>query len=111
MTPTAEQLLKTIRNLPAAERRRLFEMAEAEHLLSPLANQPENEKNKFQLAMGWIKENRQKYDGQWVALDGDKLLASGTDGKKVHAEAQSRGVDVPFMHRISANETEPSGGW
>ena len=111
MTPTVEQLIETIRNLPDSERKRLFDLAESENLRQFSENQAKKEDEKFQLAMKWIQENREEFDRQWVALDGDTLLASGTDGKKVHAEAQSKGVKVPFMHRISIKETHPFGGW
>jgi len=59
----------------------------------------------------WIEKNRIEYAGQWVALDGDILLAHGADGKKVHTEAQAKGVKTPLMHRVSIKETQPFGGW
>ena len=69
------------------------------------------DEDKFRLAMKWIGEHREEFDGQWVALDGDTLLAHGTDGKKVHAAAQAKGVKTPLMHRVSIKETQPFGGW
>ena len=111
MTPTAEQLIETIRNLPEAEREKFFDLAEAENLHRFPEKRTPAEDVKFRQAMKWIKDNREQYKGQWVALDGDKLLASGTDGQKVHAEARTKGVEFPFMHRVSVKETDPFGGW
>ena len=68
------------------------------------------DQERFRRSMNWIHENREEFDGQWVALDGDTLLAHGDDGKEVHAEAQKKGVKTPLMHRVSIKETQPFGG-
>ena len=34
--------------------------------------------------MRWLAEHRHEYGGQWVALDGDKLLASGPNAREVY---------------------------
>lgn len=67
---------------------------------------------KFQKALKWIEKNRQEYLGKWVCLDGDKLIASGDDAKKVYAEAKAKGIEIPFIEQV--REKEPSaywGGW
>ena len=49
---------------------------------------------RFQRALRWIEENKAQYLGQWAAVDGDRLLAAGADGKQVYAEAVAAGVAV-----------------
>lgn len=59
----------------------------------------------------WIEENRTEYAGQWIALDGDRLLSYGADGRKVYAEAKSQGVKVPFVVHLESLNEMPFGGW
>ena len=33
----------------------------------------------------WIKENRAEYAGQWIVVDGDRLIAANVDGHKAFA--------------------------
>lgn len=67
---------------------------------------------KFQKALRWIDEHRAEYLGKWVCLDGETLIAHGTDAKQVYAEAKSKGIKIPFIEQV--HEKEPSaywGGW
>lgn len=110
MNPTFEQVIEVIRQLPLNEREKVKSWLENESTAEK-PNDFEDRQARFQRSMKWIQENREKYDGQWVALDGEILLAHGADGKKVHAEAQAKGVKTPLMHRVSIKETKPFGGW
>ena len=112
MNPTFEQAIEVIRQLPPTEREKVKDWLEHEsgnEAAKP--NDFEERQARFQRSMRWIQENREKFDGQWVALDGDTLLAHGTDGKAVHAAAQAKGVKTPLMHRVSIKEIQPFGGW
>lgn len=116
MMQTAEQIIESVRALPLSEKEKFFDLAEEEKLKilseKELKNTELEMKNeRFRLSMQWIQKNREEFDGQWVALDGENLLAHGTDGKNVHAEAQAKGVKTPLMHRVSIKETQPFGGW
>jgi len=46
--------------------------------------------------MAWIENNRSRYAGQWVALDGDRLIACGNDPLVFKEKARSEGVERPF---------------
>jgi hypothetical protein len=60
----------------------------------------------------WLEENREKYLGQWVALDGDRLLASGSTAKEVYSKAKAEGVEIPFVELVTGREPVSStGGW
>lgn len=59
----------------------------------------------------WIRAHRNEYAGQYVALDGEQLLAAGESGRAVLAEARKLGVPVPFITRIEAPDELPFGGW
>lgn len=47
--------------------------------------------------MRWLRENRQAYGGQWVALDGDHLIAHAATAAEVYAAAAEAGVSLPFV--------------
>jgi hypothetical protein len=59
----------------------------------------------------WLLEHGGEYAGEWVALNGDCLLAHGTDGRLVLSEARRAGVDVPFVVRVESTDELPFGGW
>jgi|SRR4051812_48282540 hypothetical protein len=112
MTPNLEQAIEIIRQLPPLEREKLREWLENENgEKTDKEIELEKSQERFRRSMDWIQTHREEFDGQWVALDGEMLLAHGTDGKKVHAEAQAKGVKTPLMHRVSVKETMPFGGW
>jgi hypothetical protein len=111
MTPTVENAIEIIRQLPPPDREKVRDWIEREsEQTSDTENEFEKRQERFRRSMQWLRENREEYDGQWVALDGETLLAHGTDGKKVHAEAQAKSVKTPLMHRVSIKETQPFGG-
>lgn len=61
--------------------------------------------------MQWLKEHRHEYLEQWVALDGDRLIAHGKQAREVYAAARASGLKSPFVEFISATDDLPFGGW
>lgn len=115
MIQTVEQIIESIRALPEPERSKLLSLAEAEARRSIRPNgktltQINEGSARFRMAQQWIDENKEKYDGQFVVLDGDKLIASGPSSKTVYDEAVAKGYKSPFLARIKA-KTLPFGGW
>lgn len=47
--------------------------------------------------MQWIADHRREYAGQWVALDGDRLIAHGPNHDEVWAAAQADGAYLPMV--------------
>jgi len=114
MLQTAEKIIESVRALPKVEREKFFNWAEREKqelLLEKEAKKAslKAEQIKFQAAMSWIDENRQKYVGEWVCLDGDKLVAHGTDAVKLFREAKEKGIEIPFVEHL-VEENKPCGG-
>jgi Family of unknown function (DUF5678) len=115
MIQTAETIIESVRALPKVEREKFFDWAEAERRRISSEEKVKkvslkNEADKFQLAMKWIDENRQKYLGEWVCLDGDKLIANGADAVKLYREAKEKGIKVPFVEHIVEDEKPYGGG-
>ncbi|MDQ3633882.1 MAG: DUF5678 domain-containing protein [Acidobacteriota bacterium] len=110
MTPNFEQVVETIQKLSAAEQERVLRWLEEKKRPREIENNWDERTEKFHLAMRWIDENRAKYLGKWVCLDGDKLISSGVDAKKVFAEAKAKGIKIPFIEQVREEETSPFWG-
>ncbi|MCC6590974.1 MAG: hypothetical protein IT168_30080 [Bryobacterales bacterium] len=62
--------------------------------------------------MRWIDEHRAAYAGQWVAVEGDRLIAAGVDPLEVFAVAREHGVPTPFVVHVRPEDPLPFvPGW
>lgn len=59
----------------------------------------------------WIQQHRDKYAGQWVALDGDRLISSGPSAKEVYAAAKAAGVMDALIVKIESRDRLPFAGF
>lgn len=61
----------------------------------------------------WVTNPDLQYCGEWVALEGDEVVAHGTDGKVVYESARSQGIASPFLFFVSEPEDPRpfAGGW
>jgi hypothetical protein len=120
-TPNLQEVMRTVTDLSFADKLTLaaFLLEQMKHDASPSpsngnglthktsATMPDSQRRR---EMQWIKEHRQEYAGQYVALDGDRLVAHGFDGKQVITEARKTCPDALF-HRFEALDELPFGGW
>lgn len=130
MTQTVATLLSQSLQLPAAERQELIDAltraesnfatvkstGEAERFAQPTSTEkifngeippariigigePFNDRaREYQ----WLKEHRREYIGQWIALEGDQLIAHGDDAKEVFEKADLLGVELPLVLLVEA---------
>jgi Family of unknown function (DUF5678) len=111
MISTAEEIIENVRALPKFEREKFFKLVEEEKAnLKPNEENLELRSKKFQLALEWIEKNKEEFDGQFVLLDGDQLIAHGKEPKSLYEQARKIGIEAPFVKRIKAKEL-PFGGW
>jgi hypothetical protein len=108
-----ESVLEQARQLPFNERQRLLDRL-AEELQAP----SHQNNNPVQVAAAhlernreeqWLKEHAQEYIGQWVALSGDQLIATGNNGVEVFAAAKAQGVDRPLLFQVEPAGSHPFG--
>lgn len=106
---TLEQILEEARALSPEERRRLREALDREEATqqSALAENGSDRAREQQ----WVAEHRDEYMGQWVALDGDRLIAHGHDARAVYSSAREAGIQIPFVVRVEAYDEPSMGGW
>ncbi|MGI8467974.1 MAG: DUF5678 domain-containing protein [Pyrinomonadaceae bacterium] len=112
------ELLDSIKNearkLSATEKAQLTDylLRETEKANSKdlgLASETEDETRT--LRMKWLKENREKYAGQYVALNGNRLVGVGRNIREAHEQARQNGINKPFLVRVSGENEILSGGW
>lgn len=58
----------------------------------------------------WLAREARPYAGQWVALDGGRLLAHGPKLAAVKAAAEAAGFSHPFLASVPDDDA-PFGGW
>jgi hypothetical protein len=92
------------------------ELAQAGVFAPPEPEQPKPEVRRVPMVdisreTQWVKEHRHEYVGQWVALDGERLVSHGTNAREVSEAARAAGVEVPFFTRVEPDEELPFGGW
>jgi hypothetical protein len=112
MALSFDQIIKSIEQLPAAEQERIRQWLEEKGATNGEGHVSQAHPNRSEKSLRWLHENREKYSGQWVALDGDRLIASGPTAKEVYSKAKAEGVEVPFVELVTDREPMPStGGW
>ena len=100
-----ERILEEVKRLTADERRELREALARES--APPLDYDTHERER-----AWIECHRDEYLEQWVALDGDRLLAHGSDARVVYLAARAAGIRTPFVEHVKPkSEGAFWGGW
>jgi len=58
-------------------------------------------------AMEWLRLHSKEYGGEWVALDGGRLIAHGPDAMEVYAAAEADGAYLPMIDYIEPADALP----
>ena len=58
----------------------------------------------------WLKEYQHEFAGEWVALDGERLIAHGPDAAAVYATADADGAYLPLVTYLLPADTPPFAG-
>jgi hypothetical protein len=112
MTLSVDQIIKSIEKLPTTEQERIRRWLEDRGATNKEAHGSHAHANRSTKSLRWLHENREKYSGQWVALDGDRLIANGSTAKEVYSKAKAEGVGIPFVELVIDREPVPfTGGW
>jgi predicted DNA-binding antitoxin AbrB/MazE fold protein len=106
-----QQRYKVLVEEPAPESAPLTGSASSTNDLALDEAKAEKPRTDFTLEMHWLAQHRREYPGEYVALDGDRLVSHGVDGRAVYRQAQAAGVAHPFMAHIEPADALPFGGW
>lgn len=114
---TAETIMKLIEQLPPTEQAKLEQLIVQHRTPQPSAKPPLDKRVPpiplpDQAAMQrWIGEHSHEYPGEWIALDGDKLIAHGMNRAEVWAAAQASGAYLPLVTRLPSPDDLPFAGF
>lgn len=117
-TITVEHILKQVDQLPPVEQSRLARLLEERRAeqSSGCAKAPRDKRLPDRPAVNdsreraWIEEHRHEYAVQWVALDGDRLIAASPNRTEISAAIKTDGAKLPLIYRIPApDEPLPIG--
>lgn len=106
---TVESVLNQIDMLPVNERWRIFESLTTKLRIE----KPSADEGRFvELvplpdpgpSVRWMNEHSRAYEGEWVALDGHRLIAHGADSKSIFAAAKADGAVHPIVTFIPPSD-------
>ena len=112
-TLTVENMLKLYEQMPVAEQQRLRALLiEQEPKTKPPLNQrvpcePMPDRTREH---EWVKTHKQEYAGQWVALDGDRLVAASPSRLELSEAVKADGGSLPLILRVPSPEDLPYVG-
>lgn len=115
-TITAENILKLIEQLPSTERVRLQEMLAQESAAPAKAKAPRDKRVPCEpmpddtRERQWVRDHKHEYPGQWVALDGDRLIAASFDRMEISAAVKADGAKLPLIVRVPSPDDLPFMG-
>jgi hypothetical protein len=85
---TLEWILDEVKRLTPEERHKLRKALEREAVRAVASPSTDTDNDRWEREQRWLDEHRDEYLWQWVALEGDRLLAHGPDGRAVYEAAQ-----------------------
>jgi hypothetical protein len=102
-----DAILEKLRGLPPSKQEEVLRFAEALRHGNGVIHTRDRSRE-----MKWIEANRAAFAGQWVALEGDRLVTSGPDALKVFETAASSAGGTPFVIHIPIDDPLPLvPGW
>jgi hypothetical protein len=104
-----EAILDKVRRLPPAKQEEVLRFADGLQRTATARIVPSRDRTK---EMKWIDENRAAYADQWVAVEGDRLIAAGMDPLKIFAATKAEGIQIPFIVHVLPEDPLPFvPGW
>lgn len=99
MAVLLEKLIEQVKSLPPGQRAQLRAWLEQDAQRTAQATVPPKV---FGLSpeLLWLKEHGRDYIGQWIALEGNQLLAHGKDHRVVLEAAHATGAQSPLIHLV-----------
>ena len=113
---TADNVMQLIEQMPKAERLKLRALFERQTINQPATKPPRDKRVPSQpmpdrtREQQWVEAHKHEYPGQWVALDGDRLVAASTNEMEVWDAVDADGAHLPLVRRIPSPDDLPFMG-
>jgi predicted DNA-binding antitoxin AbrB/MazE fold protein len=101
-------VLRPLEPLSLREQQRVHLTIDERPRLSWESSEPINERRE---ELRWLATEAGPYAGEWVALDGPRLVAHCAKLADVSAAAAAAGIGEPFFARVPREKDVPFGGW
>ena len=101
-------VLRPLEPLALAEHQRVS--VTVEERKRPLSWESQQPFEDSRAELEWLAKESRRYAGEWVALNGNRLVAHGPKLAAVKAAAQAAGVSQPFFASVPDDDL-PFGGW
>jgi hypothetical protein len=114
---TLEQIIDEARSLSPAEKRKLRQILDLEleqakaHDLGKTTHSENGDDEMRERRLEWLKAHREEYADQYVALDGDVLVGYGPTIREAHEQARRKGIENPFLVRLTSESEVLFAGW
>ena len=87
-------------------------LEERQHVLVTVSDLPDRPDSLTRFEeQEWIRTHGSQYPGQWVALQGGKLVSHGPRARAVRDEARAKGIERPLLVHLPVEPDRPSAGW
>jgi len=104
-----EAILDKVRRLPQAKQEEVLRFADGLQHKPAARLVPQRDRSR---ETRWIQENRAAYADQWVAVEGERLIAADRDALRVYAAAKAAGIEIPFVVHVLPEDPLPFvPGW
>ena len=104
-----EAILDKVRRLPPAKQEEVLRFADGLERNAASRRVPSRDRSS---EMKWLDENRAAYADQWVAVEGDRLIAANVDPLNVFSVAKAAGIQTPFVVHVLPEDSLPFvPGW
>jgi len=101
--PFLEKLDEALRRLEA----KIQSRATAQECAAGVRNAGSRRRPDPAPAMEWLRLHSKEYGGEWVALDGGRLIAHGPDAMEAYAAAEADGAYLPMNKYIEPADALP----
>jgi hypothetical protein len=101
-----DAILERVRQLSTVDQERVLHFADELRSKPELEQVPSHHRSR---EIEWLAQNRHNpaYANQRVVIEGDSVVAAGTDAEEVYDTARAKGIEVPFVVHIVPEDPLP----
>ena len=107
MQAVLDEIIKTVVSLKPEDRQKVIRAVQEEERKT----ESNGEESSVSPDTVWLRENRHRYEGMYVAIENGKLVGKGKNFREADKDAKKNGSRKPFITYVFPADSEPFGGW